>query len=142
MTKCPICGQEFEKKSNCQRFCSRKCQQKYARQKLKKAKTDARKCPVCGKGFFAYEESKQVCCSHDCYVIYHRNKVREHNKEIRKPKPLDTGCQLTDSCYYGLNGICRYILLTGKPRGCEIEKCEKYECSANKGQLPRMWYTT
>ena len=139
-TKCPICGEIFEKKSNCQRFCSKKCQQKYARQKLKKAKTESRKCPVCNKIFLTYEEANQVCCSANCYEIYHRNNMREYARRKQKPK-AEGGCKKVDTCLYGSGGICQYILITGRMRDCEVEECTRYKF-VKKANMPRMWSDT
>lgn len=62
--KCIICGQEFEAKTNVQRFCSNKCKTQYRR--LKGLDDILCNCPICGKEFKKNKYSKQVYCSRDC----------------------------------------------------------------------------
>lgn len=125
--KCDWCGEEFERKSNHQRFCSRKCQRAYARKKLKKAKTDVRKCPVCGKNFMAYEWSNQVCCNNECYTIYHRDNMREYARKHRTAKKKQVFCRRVRDCFYGSGGVCEYLYIEGRPRGTEVENCSKFK---------------
>lgn len=139
--KCAWCGEEYERKSNHQKFCSKKCQKLYARSKLKKPKTDVRICPVCHKEFTTYAEYHQVCCSKECYEIYHREVSKNNRRQNYRKKRTEVntgGCKHVDNCFYGIGGICHYLLITGRTRGCEIEECTKYRRTDAERQMFKM----
>lgn len=58
--------------------------------------------------------------------------VSEHCKHI--------DCRYRTSIYYA--PCCGYMLITGKPRNCDISKCDKYSNGKRilKSTLGGMWY--
>lgn len=65
--KCQICGKEFEKQTNYQKYCSNACKSKYRRDQ---AIDDViRICECCGKEFTANKYSKTRFCSRRCKNI-------------------------------------------------------------------------
>lgn len=73
MYKCEICGEKFKgrQKSKANRFCSKKCQYKGMKKKVKKV------CEVCGKEFKVHECRKNIAkyCSHQCQYKSMEKKV-------------------------------------------------------------------
>ena len=67
MNKCEYCGREFEPYRGTQRFCSRKCNQKYLyhnnpKYRAHRARLEAlRTCEICGKEFKPTNNSQKIC---------------------------------------------------------------------------------
>ena len=62
--------------------------------------------------------------------------INEDGKEIEQDgdvtvETVDKDCKHKD-CKYRVRGVvsfeyCKYMLVTGRPRGCSISACDKYE---------------
>ena len=78
---CPICGKEFTKESNAQKYCSAKCR-RAANRKPKVMELKKFKCNWCGTEFLA-ERRKKYCCKACCLYACGRLMIRE-----TKPKKV------------------------------------------------------
>ena len=78
---CPVCGKEFTKETNAQKFCSAKCR-RAANRKLK-ATLKAFKCNWCGSEFLS-ERRKKYCCR-KC-MLYANKRIKK--REIQPKKVL------------------------------------------------------
>lgn len=77
---CQFCGQKFLSNGIGKiRFCSTKCNNAWHTHCDK----ETRKCVVCGKDFQTRRQSRTVCCSPSCGVIFaHRNSKKPSVKQI------------------------------------------------------------
>lgn len=96
---CPICGDQFEKTSNVQIYCSRKCYN-IKDNKLRKdnhhSKIKPLICLVCGKEFIPsiHSYSRQKYCSHNCSVKsqiksdLNQNSLKNRERNYKKSRSL------------------------------------------------------
>lgn len=79
---CEICGKEFVKTGNCQKYCSKECSEKAKKDNYNKKYREERqilyqlRCSVCG-GVFISGRWYRVYCSKECSDISFRGKRRE-----------------------------------------------------------------
>lgn len=66
IVKCPICGNEFTKTTQTQKYCSRKCKSRsvYLRKKQQRP-VETKNCLVCGKPFVPGSAAAKYC-SDEC----------------------------------------------------------------------------
>lgn len=77
---CPICGKEFTKETNAQKYCSAKCRKASNRSpKVKRLKKY--KCDWCGKEFL-FERRKKYCCKECRLYANGRLKIRETKTKV------------------------------------------------------------
>ena len=79
---CAFCGNIFKQKQKHQKFCSRKCYQKFHEKEqaeaLKKANYSNKNCLICGKEFSGTK--KQIYCSVECRQK-HANSIPRNRKK-------------------------------------------------------------
>ena len=59
-------------------------------------------CPICGKEFYAREESTKMC-SPECRAEMNRRRTAEHNKLRRAPKPRIPNAEILEIAKKGIN---------------------------------------
>lgn len=92
---CPVCNKEFIKRDykKCQAvYCSQKCAYKgrtlgFTKRRIQKPynckRKKPKKCIICGNEFI-YRKKKQIYCSHRCFEINHKERMRGKNNPSYK----------------------------------------------------------
>jgi endogenous inhibitor of DNA gyrase (YacG/DUF329 family) len=80
---CKNCGEKLiqKEKRKVRKFCSDKCREIWWNSHLNMVKRKAIynfKCLYCGKDFTAYGNSKRKFCTHECYINYRFNGVKNN----------------------------------------------------------------
>ena len=86
---CPICGKNFERQHNSQKYCSLKCahiakvqlSKNYPKSKHKRdtSKVHKAQCHICGK-IFETTRGNKIYCSDECYIQSCRIRSRQKSK--------------------------------------------------------------
>ena len=99
--RCAQCGEAFNTRKELQRFCSRKCNEKYAgiaRTTKRRANPPKRQCTVCRKSFHS---SREIYCSVECRKkrTRERNTANNRRKHGYRALPYLTTCVICQKSF-------------------------------------------